>query len=336
MSKPGSSGLALALTLTLASVPGAAAQQNGPEACPPALRFGTVPVGGTVQGSTRLEWGADAAGDARVDAPPFVRVLYCRPDRLAIQLRLEAPGALEGTIRVHRGDRELAVPVAAVALPPLPGQTRVLFVDGPFDAQSTDDDAVFDPARRVVAAGKLAAHYVVEPVHGNRLDVDRLRLADVVLLCENGLLRLTDHDVTLLHGFVCGGGRVVVCASSFYAGTVRKANEVVEAFGLEMHDEEPPGAAVLRADADALAADPLAVGVAGLAWPRPTPTELRDERAQPLVTLDVYPAWPVAAVARTAGGGEVVTLGVPLWWTWIGLDPGNERLMRNLLTRAPR
>ena len=43
-----------------------------------------------------------------------------------------------------------------------------------------------------------------------------------------------------------------------------------------------------------------------------------------------------AAVAR-AGTGEVIALGVPLWWKWISPEDAattdNARLLQNLLTR---
>jgi hypothetical protein len=45
---------------------------------------------------------------------------------------------------------------------------------------------------------------------------------------------------------------------------------------------------------------------------------------------------PFVAYARTQSGGEVVTIGVSLWWDWLRRSPGNERLLRNLLVRPPR
>jgi hypothetical protein len=322
-----------------APAPVARAQDKPPSATPAVFRLGTVPQTHVVQLSTELDWGDAATGDVECEAPPFVTILRQQPTRLVVLLQTNQLGPWNGAIRLRRGHRTLEIPVDATVLPRVPGATRVLIASGPFHAQSTTDDTQFEPWRKLVAVAKLQPHYVVGATDRHWLSVELLQRVDVVLLCEDGLLGASDYDIDLLQGFVCGGGRLVVCASAFYRGTVRKANELIDAFGLRMHDEEPRGTGIASARGEAVARDALTAKVELVQCSRPTPTALRDERAKALVTFDVFPDRPVVAVARTESGGEVVTLGVPLWWTWIGEGSDNARLLQNLLVRpraAPR
>jgi hypothetical protein len=221
-------------------------------------------------------------------------------------------------------------------LPRTPGQPRVLVASSPWDSQTTDDDARYEPWRRLVASGKLQCHYVVAPRDGHWIDPEVLQQVDVVLLGESCLRDLDPDSTTLLRGFVCGGGRLVVCASPFYAGTVAKANDVLLPFGVRMSGAELASVDEFDTDDGDVAAHPLTAGVARLRFQRPGPSELVGDGAEALVWFDFGTRQPVVAFRRTESGGEVVTLGMPLWWTWIAMAPDNERLLRNLLSRTRR
>jgi len=168
------------------------------------------------------------------------------------------------------------------------------------------------------------------------LSADQLQKVDVVLLGETGLCQLTEADVSLLHGFVCGGGRVVVAANRFFRGTIPKSSAVVAPFGLKMEDVEPPaGIGVFELTGEAVHEHALTAGVGTIVARRPSPTIITDrERGRPLVRFTDEDELMFVALATTESGGEVVTLGVSLWWSWISQHEDNARLLRNLLTRT--
>jgi hypothetical protein len=160
---------------------------------------------------------------------------------------------------------------------------------------------------------------------------------DVVLAGESSLLSLDDVQVAKLQGFVCGGGRVIVCANSFYVGTVRGANRVAEAFEVAIEDRESPRVTTWRADGDGIARHALTVGVEALAVVRPSPVQVTDpQRARVLVAFTDPSALPFAAVSTTPNGGEMVVIGESLWWNTANESPGFARFLRNLLQRPPR
>ena len=60
------------------------------------------------------------------------------------------------------------------------------------------------------------------------------------------------------------------------------------------------------------------------------------EHAVMRVSLTAPAEQPFAAMASVASGGEIVAVGESLWWNQCGKSPGFARLVRNLLSRAPR
>ncbi|MGK0301568.1 MAG: hypothetical protein ACI89X_002447, partial [Planctomycetota bacterium] len=47
---------------------------------------------------------------------------------------------------------------------------------------------------------------------------------------EDALANITDIEVAHLQGFICGGGRVIVFADAFFAGTTKSANRICKPF----------------------------------------------------------------------------------------------------------
>jgi hypothetical protein len=325
--------LAMMLTTMFLSAPGA---QTPVEASPPALKMGALYERHSVQAAVWFAWPDDAKGELEFDLPPFVQLFRQQPDEIVVTINTARPGPLHGTITARRGAASVEIAVDAVVLPPIPGQTRVLVASSPWHAQSTGDDAHFDPWRRLVATGKLQCHYIVAPREGHWIDPEVLQQVDVVLLSESCLRDLDADSTTLLRGFVCGGGRLVVCASPFYVGTVPKANDVLEPFGMRMSNAERASVEQLDTEAGDVVAHPLTAGVEQLRFHRAGPSELASDEAQALVQFDFGTRQPVVGLRRTGSGGEVVTLGVPLWRTWIAMAKDNERLLRNLLSRTRR
>jgi len=248
-----------------------------------------------------------------------------------------AAGELKGDVTVRCANETATVPVHAVVQRAAPGGSRVLVVEGPFEASATQDPSLLDAWRRLVDDGRLDVDYLVPDRTSPVVDVAALARADTVLIAERGLVKLQEGDVQRLHGFVCGGGRLVVAADKFFDATVAGANRLVEPFGLQMLDAELPGGAPVASGDGDLRRHALLAGVDGVAAQRATPVRIVDSgRARVLVGLPGLGDHAFVALAETRSGGEVVVVGTSLYWHWITKAPGNERLLRNLLTRAPR
>ena len=90
-------------------------------------------------------------------------------------------------------------------------------------------------------------------------------------------------------------------------------------------------------------ADPLTKGVQSLKFQRPSPVFLADKadrsRARILVAKKSNPSQGYLAVSK-AGEGEVIVLGISLWWYWIAGDAergaDNALLLQNALTKPRR
>ncbi|MCA8949655.1 MAG: hypothetical protein KDE27_09145 [Planctomycetes bacterium] len=311
---------------------------------PTAIDLGEVRVGAVVETSAAIFWGRPP-GDVQVevelpkDLRPLSQRTYVREqDKAVTDLGFAVPthetGHFERTIPVRRGDEQVAIPVSWTVAPASPGGSRILVADSPFEAYSTDDPATFAVWRALVATNRFDVDYRYTRKNVRAFTAEALARVDVVLVGESSLRDISQGDVDRLQGFVCGGGRVVLCANSFFVGTVPAANRVCEPFGLEMVDRESrsPGAVgdVHR--------DPLTVGVEGVSAGTRSPTRITDgDLARSLVDLPILGgADPFVAYARTQSGGEVITIGAALWWDWISEAPGNARLLRNLLVRPPR
>lgn len=315
--------------------------QQAAVAQPKDLVFGTLHQGTTVQASFHVTWPTAATPAAVKIVPPTnVKVLRTATNAKVTSIWIEvgtaALGPCNGDIAVSFGDQRVAVPVQATVLPSMPHSSRVLVADSPWQEYSSEDSAVFAAWRHVVDTGKLEVSYLLPPKTGPVFSAEHLQRATVVLLGESSLFQLTKEDVSLLQGFVCGGGRLVVAADGFFVGTAAKATELLQPFGLSMPGTEAPGQALHEASAEDIAAHPLTGKVTKVVAHRPSPTQLLSPRAKALVKLPVLGDDALVAMATTAAGGEAISLGQSLWWLWIGRDEANEQLLRNLLTRPAR
>jgi hypothetical protein len=130
------------------------------------------------------------------------------------------------------------------------------------------------------------------------------------------------------------GPLLIVAANYFFRGTVAKANEIVEEYGLIIEDSEPRGAV----EAPLIEADILTTGLTSFTFNRPSPVRVTDaKRAKIIVGSPVDRDMGFVAISRDKG--EVVVLTQSLWWLWAGRDSkdtDNGHLLVNLLTGARR
>ncbi len=315
---------------------------------PDRLDFGRVHVGARVEGSVQivLDPKEAEAKEAQVVPPAFVRVTrvnvgtrksgantkgYC-----IIVVSIDTGRAFEGSgaIQVTVGGRRIEVPVAASIRPRDAGRPRVLVAETPFHRSSTADGTLFDPWRKLVVSAGLDVDYV-EISRGSVLGGIDLATFDVVLLGGLGVIGLRDADVTELKRFAERGGRVIVTANAFFVGTVPKANELLEPYGLRMEDKESRVQNQFDIGPESITPCPFTEGVKALYFHRPSPTKvLNEDRTFVLVESPAGLDGCLLAYAR-AGEGEVLGLGESLWWSWIA-KADNAVLFGNLLQKRPR
>lgn len=339
----------------LAGILLASALRPGPthaaEVQPNAVRFGSVRVGATVEGSIRIfRQGDDASGlSIRVEPPPFLRVediqigsqafganrrVYCD---IWVSVDTRRAGDFSGELRVALGREQVAVPVGVWIRPQMARLTRLLVVQTPFHRFSTGDADFFAIWKDLVEGAHLDVHYLdARPGRPVLRDIDLAKF-DVVLLGMAGLTDLTDSNIDRLKRFTEQGGRTIVAANYFFRGTVAKANQLLVPYGLEMTDAESRDQHEFNLGAGEIATDPLTHGVKTLYVHRPSPVALtKAENAKILVAAPPYPGKGFIAAAR-AGRGEVVALGESLWWLWLsqGKAKGanNATMLRNILEK---
>lgn len=210
---------------------------------------------------------------------------------------------------------------------------RVLVLETPFDAYSTSDAAIFKSWLDVVNAGNLDVDYRDADRSNSVTAGSHLPEYDSLLLSEGGLISLSEDDVERINQFVTSGGRLIVCANSFFVGTIEKANQLLRPHGLELEDRE-----VFRTHTvveDEIVEDPLTKDVKRLMFRRTSPVKvLKPDQGRILVKAPDNSETGVIAVTR-AGKGEIVVLGQSLWWAWIGQDVNkdfdNALMLLNLL-----
>ncbi len=335
------------LALPLLTGPPVAGQSQ-----PNYLKFGSVRVGATVEGSVRIfREGEDARGLAiKVEPPAFVRIRDIEvgtqtsgPDArgfcdISLSLDTGRAGDYSGEVRVEIGHQRIAVPVSVTVRPQELKLTRVLIVETPFEKFSTGDATDFAPWLNLVRGADLDVHYLdTKPGMPVLREIDLAKF-DVLLLGMGGLVRLLDSDIARLKRFVERGGRAILAANAFFVGTVGKANELLVPYGLRMTDTESRDQQEFDLGGAEIGDDPLTRGVKALYFHRPSPVAVTDSgKAKVLVAAPAYPGEGFVAVAR-AGRGEVVALGESLWWHWIAPDKAGSRdnavLLANLLKRS--
>lgn len=330
----------------------AAAQPVAGTVTPDRLTFGRVYVGATVEASVRITAaGNDTTGlEVRTKPPEFLKVTETRLSTQAygqlgtfvvcdvlVAVDTRSAGDFRGKLKVSIGDQEVEVSVDVKVLDQEPGLRRVLVVETPFQRFSTGDATVFEPWLDLVKSARLDVHYL-EVDRGRPVlrDLD-LSEFDVVLLAGAGLISAGEKDFDKLKTFVRDGGRVVVAANHFFMGTVAKANEFLASFGLRISDVELPGLNLFQVEGEGIVENPLTAGVQSVKFFRPSPVAIEDEdKAKVLVAAPAFPDEGFVAVAN-ADGGQVVALGVSLWWNWIASaqesDSDNATLLKNLLSR---
>ena len=322
-----------------------AAQEAPSPKVQPVVDLGPLAVGAIVEGSFGVYWDDAALAKATAVATPpkGVRVLrlttqtYVERAMTTVEFAVDTadPGVLDGVFDLRCGTEAASVPMRAEVRAATPGGSRVLVAQTPFETFSSDDPETFAAWRQIVAGARLDVDYRLVQAGRSTFDVGALSRVDVVLAGENALLDLDDLQVAKLQGFVCGGGRLIVCANAFYVGTVRGANRIAEAFDLEILDRESTGSG--RVDAAGLARHPLTVGIDTIEVSRPSPVKLGDSAfVVGLATCATPSEQPFVAMATTASGGEIVVIGDSMWWNTANKSPGFARLLRNLLQRAPR
>jgi hypothetical protein len=321
---------------------------------PNALKFGSVRVGATVEGSVRIfRETANSSGLAiKVEPPAFVRVEDMKVGSqdfggdirgfcdVTLSIDTERAGDYSGEVRVEIGRDRFAIPVSVTVRPQMPNLTRVLVVETPFDKFSTADATRFNPWLDLLTAGHFDVHYLAS--HRGMPVLRKIDLAkiDVVLLGMEGLLGLQDSDIKSLKDFMNGGGRTILAANAFFVGTVAKANELLVPNGLRMQDTETRGHREFDLGAADITDHALTEGVKTLYFHRPSPVEVTDKlRGKVLVAAPGYAGAGFVAVAR-AGQGEVIALGESLWWNWLAGDkPANSDnavFLSNLLKKPQR
>ncbi len=317
---------------------------------PDRLDFGTVHIGGRVDGSVRIFVDPAIVKGAKADvtAPPFVKIRhvavgtqdygakntkgYCD---IAVSVETVRAGDFAGPIVMKLGDQRVEVPIRAKVLPREARPIRVLVADTPFQKFSTSNADLFNPWLKLVEKNGLDVDY--REVHTSKPLLDGVDLGeyDVVLLGEMGLLGLRDSDVDGLKRFAEKGGRVVLTANHFFRGTVGQANKLLNPYGLKINDVEPEGRNDLTLNAAEITKCPLTDGIKSLNFFRASPVEVTDPDRTMVLVPNPDRAGESLVALGVAGDGDVVSLGVSLWWSWVS-KADNATLMGNLLRRRSR
>jgi hypothetical protein len=345
----------VALIVVLAQPIPALAQVALDTVSPDRLTFGDVYVGSTVEASVRLFFADTDSPDARllVKPPESIRVKWSEVGKqsygtsgtfkvcdLCVAVDTKAPGRRTGKILVRLGDSHNSIPVDVTILPADLGRTKVLVVSTPIQRFSSNNAKTFEPWLNLVKSARLNVSSL-DVRRSERVLHDRdLSDYDVILVGCDGLYWLRDEEIEKLQEFVRHGGRLIVPANYFYRGTVGHANKILKPFGLSMADSESPGLGAEEIKRPQISADPLTKGVSSLKFLRPSPVFLADNadrsKARILVAKASDPSQGYLAVAK-AGKGEVIALGISLWWNWIASDAergaDNAILLQNLLTK---
>jgi hypothetical protein len=329
----------------------ASSTAEGGEFQPDRLNFGRVHVGARVQGSVRIFVDAkdSESKEAKVEPPSFVRVDnvtkgvqeyrkgkvrgYCD---IAVMIDTAKDGEFSGLMVMTLGDRRVEVPVAASIRPRDDRRPRILVADTPFHKFSTPDARLFDPWLDLVTRDGLDVEYLA--VRGGKAVFDGMDLSgfDGILLGEMGIVGLKAADLVAVRKVADGGGCVFVTANHFFMGSVAKANELLVPYGLEMKDTEATTVQPTEVEPPQVRLGPLTEGVKSLSFQRPSPsTTLDKDRTMVIVASPNDPDSHFVAMALAGDQGRVVSLGVSLWWSWVG-QADNAILMSNLLPKRHR
>jgi hypothetical protein len=344
-----------AVLLVLLSAGPATAQPQAGQAQPDRLPFGTLYAGGTAEASVMVfDGGNNPNVPVQVAAPKFVKVLRTATEArqfgganlvcgtVEVAIDTSAAGELSGELAVTVGKTTAKVPVSATVKPLKPGHARVLVVGTPFERFATGDAKLYAGWTDLVRDAPLDVSYLL--VHREKpvlRDLD-LRRFDCVLLSAEALFWQTDADVKRARAFAEGGGRVVVTANRFFRGSVPRANEVLDGYGLAMRDEEAAAGDAVTLDKSKLADEVVQAGVASARFFRASPVAVTDPKLGTVLAAASGVGRPgdgFVAVGK-AGRGEVIAVGQSLWWNWVSTDRAQgtdtARLLRWLLLPPKR
>jgi hypothetical protein len=276
----------------------------------------------------------------QVDAPDFLRVDRARIDyhpihgafpTVNLHLVADRPGSHDAPLTIRLigrgyGATTLRIPVRVNVLAK-PSRWAVLMTETPFSRYSTEAGVAFEPLAGVTS--RLAER-------GARVDFryslpKSLDAWNVILLGEVTLCRLDRNTQERLHRFVARGGRLIVCADAFFVGTVPKANDLLQRYGLRIDSKD----AGHNIRASRIAPDALTAGVSELGFFRPAAVWATDPRqAKVLAAMNDDEGPGFIVVSRGAGRGDVILLAQSLWWNWLKPERGGgdtARMLENLL-----
>jgi hypothetical protein len=306
-------------------------------------------------------------------APAFVRVVTNQVEiqdpgtekattvcDLLLNFDTHAPGTNRGTLRLEAGLLVGEVPVAAVIAPREPGLTRLLVLDPPWWGNAFEDDVVLGPWHALVRSNRLDPDYRLKRHADPKRPLPELFGHDLVLIGGESLLSLDESERIKLRTFADAGGRLLVFADHFFAGTIPAANRLIAPYGLMLTNHEPPSVPGFvessardlgqnvglrvkphegrthKMGSDAIYDDALTAGVSKVHEHRPTPIFSFNPTTRPLVKLAAQTNGFLAIVAPV-GKGEIVVVGLSLWWAWpaeeLAAGTDTARFLGNLVRR---
>ena len=313
------------------AAPCAAAPPTEGQAYPDSLPLGTLHVDAIAEANFRvLATTDDPNAKVKVDAPAFVKVLKsdtdAKPGFVTVEIAIDTSkaGEFKGEIVVSYDKTVVKVPASATVKARKAGAPRVLVVGTPFEAYSADTGTIYKGWTDVVSAAGLDVSYLLVRNDQRNLlrDLDLTKFHSVLVTC-GALVLQTPADVKRLRAYAENGGRVVVATAAFCTGSVKGANAILDGYGLEMLNQEPPPAVKeITLAKDDFAAELIKAGVGTVAFFRASPIEVQNG-GRVLVNAAGYgkPELGLVAAAK-AGKGEVIALGTPLWWYWVSEGQG--------------
>lgn len=296
---------------------------------PDGLPFGTLYTTNVAEGSFMIFAPPDdPKPKVKVDAPKFVTVLATGTEvrdfadksftcvTVEVAIDTAKAGELKGEIAVTVGKEVTKVPVSATVKAKKAGTPRVLVVGTPFERSTTTHGTDYRGWTDVVdAAGLDVSYLLVRKDKAVTRDIDLVKF-DTVLMAADALVFQTAEDTKRVRTFAEKGGRVVVTANHFFVGSVQGANDVLDGYGLELKDVEAPEPAEVTVTKDNLDADVVKAGVETARFFRGSPVTA--DKGRILVSTPEFEVPGNGYVgAAKAGKGEVVAVGVSLWWNWV-------------------
>ncbi len=337
------------------------AQPKPGDSQPNSIEFGTIHTDAIAEASF-LVFGADNDDSVKLDvtAPEFVKIrkqkAYAQPAGTGIQsakawIELSIDTSMEGDlaadIEVTFGTVTATIPVSATVKQRHEGQKRLLTIDSPFTAQSTQYSTMFKAWRQLVDTAGIDANYMlVDPQKPLLRDIELSRF-DTVLLADTGLMRMKAEEATKLQKYVEAGGRLIVFANNFFQGSVEQANIVLSGSGLKIRDEEffftqrqanrITNVTDFIVEKDALAESLASLSIDRLRFRRSSPVEVTDPlSAKALVKAGQLgkPGDGFIGIGKV-GSGEMIAVGQSLWCYWISEEQangmGNAKLLEQLI-----